>query len=186
MNPDHWGRVYSREGFAGAEPALRSVRRVRPRARRRRGLWRRSPEADLPGYRYMIGMERIDSMRNELASFTSFGEALKTVRANLAPRRGRHWRSTRWCCRKPGLAVIGVAMNDAETGEGWWAGKIGPTTWPPALRDLPHRRQGLRALRPLPHRAVVAGAGHGQFMRIARAPRPDPRDPSRASPAPQR
>ena len=65
-------------------------------------------------------------MRNELASFTSFGEALKTVRAPTSP---RAWaalrRSTRWCCRKP-LAVIGVAMNDPETGEGWWAGKIGP------------------------------------------------------------
>ena len=26
MNPDYWGRAYLREGFAGAEPALRSVR----------------------------------------------------------------------------------------------------------------------------------------------------------------
>ena len=46
--------------------------------------------ADLPGYRYMIGMERIDSMRNRLASFASFGEALRTVRANLA----RAWSDT--------------------------------------------------------------------------------------------
>ena len=133
MNPDYWGRAYLREGFGGAEPALRSVR-----ARLAHALGEGAafggdvPEADLPSYRYMIGMERIDSLRNELASFASFDEALKTVRANLAKGVGGTSAVYEVVLPEAKLAVIGVAMNDPETGEGWWAGKIGVLKRPSA------------------------------------------------------
>ena len=130
------------------------------------------PEADLPGYRYMIGMERIDSMRNELASFTSFGEALKTVRANLAKGVGGTSAVYEVVLPEAKLAVIGVAMNDPKPARAGGPARSAPTTWPPCpTRSTSHRRQGLRALRPLPHRAVVAGAGHGAVH--AHRTRPD-------------
>lgn len=172
MNPDYWGRAYLREGFAGAEPALRSVR-----ARLAHALGEGAafggdvPEADLPGYRYMIGMERIDSMRNELASFTSFGEALKTVRANLAKGVGGTSAVYEVVLPEAKLAVIGVAMNDPETGEGWWAGKIGPdhvAALPYEIYLIDGKAYALYGR----YRIALSwpALGMGQFMRIARAP----------------
>lgn len=172
MNPDYWGRAYLRGGFVGAEPALRSVRaRLAHALGEGQAFGGDVPEADLPGYRYMIGMERIDSPRNELASFASFDEALKTVHANLAQGLGGTASVYEVVLPEAKLAVIGVAMNDPEHGEAWWAGKIGPDH----VAALPYEIYLIDGkVYALYGRYRIAlswpALGMGQFMRIARAP----------------
>jgi hypothetical protein len=172
MNPDYWGRAYLRGGYAGAEPALRSVRtRLAHALGAGEAFGGDVPEADLPGYRYMIGMERIDSQRNELNAFGSFDEALKTVRANLAQGLGGTAPVYEVVLPEAKLAVIGVAMNDAENGEAWWVGKIGPDH----VAALPYEIYLIDGkVYALYGRYRIAlswpALGMGQFMRIARAP----------------
>ena len=129
------------------------------------------PAGDLPEYRYMFGMERIDSAKNELRSFGSFDEALRTVQANLAQGVGQTAKVYQVVLPERQLAVFGVALNDPEAGEGWWAGTIGPN----------HEAA-------LPYEIFIVGGkvyafygryrialawpalGMGQFMRIMQAP----------------
>jgi len=172
MNPDYWGRAYLRDAYALAEPALRSVRtRLAHALGEGPAFGGDVPDANLPGYRYMIGMERIDSQRNELASFASFDEALKTVRANLAQGLGGTSAVYEVVLPEARLAVIGVAMNDPEHGEGWWVGKIGPDH----VAALPYEIYLIDGkVYALYGRYRIAlswpALGMGQFMRIARAP----------------
>ncbi len=172
MNPDYWGRAYLRDGFGAAEPALRAVRtRLAHALGAGAPFGGDVPAAELPGYRYMIGMERIDSQRNELNAFASFDEALKTVRANLAQRLGGTSAVYEVVLPEARLAVIGVAMNDPEEGEGWWAGKIGPdhvAALPYEIYIVDGRVYALYGR----YRIALSwpALGMGQFMRIARAP----------------
>lgn len=172
MNPDYWGRAYLRNAFGTAEPALRSVRsRLAHALGEGAAFGGDVPEADLPGYRYMIGMERIDSTRNELNSFASFDEALKTVRANLAKGLGGTSAVYEVVLPEARLAVIGVAMNDAENGEGWWVSKIGPdhvAALPYEIYLVDGKAYALYGR----YRIALSwpALGMGQFMRIARAP----------------
>jgi hypothetical protein len=125
-NPDYWYRAYLRQGFAGAQPAVRDAS-----ARLARALGPGAPfggdvpEADLPDYRYMFGMERVDSGKNALQRFPSFDEALRTVQANLAKGLGQTAKVYQVVLPDRQLAVFGVALNDPEQGEAWWAGTIG-------------------------------------------------------------
>jgi hypothetical protein len=172
MNPDYWGRAYLRGGFAAAQPALNSVRtRLAHALGAGAPFGGDVPEADLPSYRYMIGMERIDSQRNELNSFASFDEALKTVRGNLAQGHGGTSAVYEVVLPEAKLAVIGVAMNDPDSGEGWWAGKIGPdhvAALPYEIYIVDGKAYALYGR----YRIALSwpALGMGQFMRIARAP----------------
>lgn len=172
MNPDYWGRAYLHGGFGAAEPALRSVRtRLAHALGAGEAFGGDVPEADLPGYRYMIGMERIDSARHELNGFASFDEALRTVRANLAQGLGGTSTVYELVLPEAKLAVIGVAMNDPETGEAWWTGRIGPDH----VAALPYEIFIVDGkVHALYGRYRIAfswpALGMGQFMRIARAP----------------
>lgn len=172
MNPDYWGRAYLRDAFAAAAPALRSVRGRLAHALGEGATFGGDvPETDLPGYRYMIGMERIDSLRNELNAFASFDDALQSVRANLAKGVGGTAAVYEVVLPEAKLAVIGVAMNDAETGEGWWVGKIGPdhvAALPYEIYLIDGKAYALYGR----YRIALSwpALGMGQFMRIARAP----------------
>jgi hypothetical protein len=69
----------------------------------------------LSNYRYMVGMERLDSYKNKLAEYGSFAEAVKTVRENLAKSAGKTAKVYEIVMPDRRLAVFGVAMNDGES-----------------------------------------------------------------------
>ncbi|MCW5665944.1 MAG: hypothetical protein KIT35_19105 [Piscinibacter sp.] len=171
-NPGYWGRAYLRGGFDAAEPALQAVRARLAHALGERGAFGGDvPEAELSAYRYMIGMERIDSPRHELNGFASFDEALGTVRANLAQGLGGTSAVYEIVLPEAKLAVIGVAMNDPDSGEGWWAGRIGPdhvAALPYEIYIVDGKVYALYGR----YRIALSwpALGMGQFMRIVRAP----------------
>lgn len=172
MNPDYWGRAYLRGGFASAQPALRSVRtRLAHALGAGASFGGDVPEADLANYRYMFGMERIDSPRNELNALGSFDEAVRTVRDNLAKGLGKTSAVYEVVMPEAQLAVFGVALNDTEYGEGWWAGTIGAEH----VAALPYEIYIVGSkVYALYGRYRIAlswpALGMGQFMRIVRAP----------------
>ncbi|ODV09782.1 MAG: hypothetical protein ABT20_09760 [Rubrivivax sp. SCN 70-15] len=172
MNPDYWYRATLRSAFDAAQPAIRSVQ-----ARLAHALGAGTPfggdvpAADLPSYHYMFGMERIESSRNELASFASFDDAVRTVHDNLA--KGVARTAPVYEVTMPGakLALFGVAMNDPEHGEAWWVGTIGPdnvAALPYEIYIVGNKAYALYAR----YRIALSwpALGLGQFMRIARAP----------------
>lgn len=172
MNPEYWYRAYLRGGFDAAQPAVRSAQeRLAKALGIGAGFGGDVPAAELADYRYMFGMERIDSVRNELRSFTSFDEALRTVQDNLAKGVGATAKVYEVVMPQSRLAVIGVALNDAEHGEAWWAGKIGPdhvAALPYEIYIVEGKVFALFAR----YRIALSwpALGMGQFMGIVRAP----------------
>lgn len=126
MNPGYWYRAYLRDQFKTAQGPVQSVQLRLARALGEGpGFGGDVPEADLANYRYMFGMEKFDSFNSELSTHTSFEEALKAVRGNLA--KSVAGTSSVYQVVIPGreLAVFGVAMNNPSDGEGWWVNKVG-------------------------------------------------------------
>lgn len=126
MNPSYWYRAYLRDQFKTAQGPVQSVQaRLAKALGEGPGFGGDVPEAALANYRYMFGMERFDSFNSELSTHTSFEEALKAVRGNLA--KGVAGTSSVYQVMIPGreLAVFGVAMNNPSDGEGWWVNKVG-------------------------------------------------------------
>jgi len=172
MNPEYWYRAYLRAGFDASQPAVRSAQeRLAKALGAGAGFGGDVPAADLANYRYMIGMERIDSGRNELRSFASFDEALRTVQDNLAKNVAGTAKVYEVVMPESRLAVIGVALNDPEQGEAWWAGKIGPdhvAALPYEIYIVGNNVYALYAR----YRIALSwpALSMGQFMGIVRAP----------------
>lgn len=172
MNPEYWSRAYLRAGFDAAQPAVRALQeRLAKALGAGPGFGGDVPAADLAEYRYMFGMERLDSVRNELRSFATFDEALRTVQDNLAKGVGATAKVYEVVLPQSRLAVIGVALNDAENGEAWWAGKIGPdhvAALPYEIYIVEGKVSALYAR----YRIALSwpSLGMGQFMTIVRAP----------------
>jgi len=172
MNPEYWYRAYLRGGFDAAQPAVRAAQgRLAKALGAGAGFGGDVPAAELAGYRYMFGMERIDSLRNELRSFASFDEALRTVQDNLAKNVGGTAKVYEVVMPDSRLAVFGVALNDPEHGEAWWAGKIGPdhvAALPYEIYIVGNTVSALYAR----YRIALSwpALGMGQFMGIVRAP----------------
>ncbi|WP_119289944.1 hypothetical protein [Azohydromonas sediminis] len=172
VNPGYWARAYLRDGYAAAEPAVRAAQARLERALGTgAGFGGDVPEGDLANYRYMFGMERLDSANSELNAFATFDEALRTVQANLARGVGATAKVYEVVLPQQQLAVFGVALNDADTGEGWWAGKIGADH----VAALPYEIYvvGGKVYSPYArYRIALAwpALGMGQFMGIVRAP----------------
>ena len=172
MNPEYWYRAYLRSGFDAAQPVVRSAQeRLAKALGAGAGFGGDVPAAELAEYRYMFGMERIDSLRNELRSFASFDEALRTVQDNLAKGAGATAKVYEVLMPQSRLAVIGVALNDPDQGEAWWAGKIGPdhvAALPYEIYIVEGKVFALFAR----YRIALSwpALGMGQFMGIVRAP----------------
>ena len=172
MNPDFWGRAYLRGQYDAAQPALRSERERLAHALGAGAAFGGDvPEADLANYRYMFGMERIDSPRNELNAFGSFDEALRTVRDNLAKGTGQTAPVYEVVMPQAQLAVFGVALNDPDYGEGWWVNTIGAdhvAALPYEIFIVGGKVYALYGR----YRIALSwpALGMGQFMRIVRAP----------------
>lgn len=126
MNPGYWYRAYLRDQFKGAQGAVQSVQsRLAKALGEGPAFGGDVPETDLSNYRYMFGMERFDSLNSELSTHTSFEEALKTVRGNLAKGVASTVSVYQVMIPERELAVFGVAMNNSSDGEGWWVNKVG-------------------------------------------------------------
>jgi len=127
MNPDYWYRAYFRKQFSAGEHAVKAVSEKLKNALGAGKTFGGDITPDkLPNYNYMVGMEKFDSDKNELKSYSSFETAVKTVQDNLA--KGTNNTAKVYEVIIPGkrIAVFGVAMNDPKMGDGAIAKKIGP------------------------------------------------------------
>lgn len=172
-NPDYWYRAYFRKDFAQRESAVKALQ-----ARLQGALGAGAPlggdesAASLANYRYMIGMERLDSPKNTLAEYGSFAEAVKTVRDNLARSVGKTSKIYEVVMSDRKLAVFGVAMNDGGNSDGDWLQKIDMQNH---VAGLPYEIYVVDNVVGSPHgrfRIALAfpDVGMGQFMRISTLP----------------
>lgn len=172
-NPDYWCRAYFRKEFARKEPAVKALQsRLQETLGAGKGQGGDESAGSLANYRYMIGMERLDSPKNKLAEYGSFAEAVKTVRDNLAKGVGKTARVYEVVMPDRKLAVFGVAMNDDENGDGEWIKTIGMQN---NIAGLPYEIYVVGKEVESPHgrfRIALAfpDVGMGQFMRISSLP----------------
>lgn len=172
-NPDYWYRAYFRKAFAKKEDAVKALQaRLQDALGAGKGLGGDESAGSLANYRYMIGMERLDSPKNKLAEYGSFAEALKTVRDNLAKGVGKTAKIYEVVMPNRKLAVFGVAMTDGENSDGDWIKKIDMQN---NIAGLPYEIYVVDKEVESPHgrfRIALAfpDVGMGQFMRISSLP----------------
>jgi len=124
-NPDYWYRAYFRKGFDKKEGAVKALQaRLQETLGAVKGQGGEESASSLINYRYMIGMERLDSSKNKLAKYENFAEALKVVRDNLAKGVAKTSKVYEIVLADRKLAVFGVAMNDGENSDGDWIKRI--------------------------------------------------------------
>lgn len=172
-NPDYWYRAYFRRSFDKKEGAVKELQaRLQNALGAGKSVGGEETAGSLTNYRYMIGMERLDSHKNKLAEAGSFAEAVKTVRDNLAKGAGKTAKVYEVVLPDRKLAVFGVAMNDGENSDGAWLKRIEMQNTIVALPyeiyivdksiESPHARFRLALAFP--------DLGMGQFMRISSLP----------------
>jgi hypothetical protein len=172
-NPDYWYRAYFRKSFAKKEEAVKTLQeRLQNALGAGKGLGGSEEAGSLTNYRYMIGMERLDSYKNKLAEYGSFAEALKMVRENLAKGAGKTTKVYEVVMADRKLAVFGVAMNDGDSSDGDWIKKIDMQN---NIAGLPYEIYVVNNEVSSPHgrfRIALAfpDVGMGQFMRISSLP----------------
>jgi hypothetical protein len=171
LNLEYWQRAFLRKDYGKAEAAVKVAAGKLEHALGTGPAFGGDVKAeDLPRYQYMFGMERFDD-KSELAEYRSFEEAVKTVQDNLA--KGVKGTAKVYELVMPDrkIAVFGVAMNDAEYGEGWWVNKIGAdhvAALPWEVFVVNGKVMGLFGR----YRTALAwpSLGMGQFMTIANHP----------------
>ena len=172
-NPDYWYRAYFRKSFDKKEGAVKALQaRLQDALGAGKGLGGDESAGNLANYRYMIGMERLDSYKNKLIEYGSFAEALKTVRDNLARGVGKTAGIYEVVMADRKLAVFGVAMNDGDNSDGDWIRKIDMQD---NIAGLPYEIYVINNEVGAPHgrfRIALAfpDVGMGQFMRISSLP----------------
>jgi len=172
-NPDYWYRAYFRKDFDKREEAVKALQaRLQDALGAGKGQGGDEPPGNLVNYRYMIGMERLDSYKNKLAEYGSFAEALKTVRENLAKGAGKTAKVYEIVMPDRKLAVFGVAMNESGLSDGEWISKIDMQN---NIAGLPYEIYVVDKEVSAPHgrfRIALAfpDVGMGQFMRISSLP----------------
>lgn len=168
-NPDYWYRAYFRNGFAKREGAVKALQgKLENALGAGKGVGGDEDPKNLANYRYMIGMERIDSYKNKLADYGSFDEAVKKVRENLGKGTGKASAIYEVVMPRHKLAVFGVAMHD----DGDWIKKIDQQN---SIAGLPYEIYVIDKEVGAPHgrfRIALAfpDVGMGQFMRISTLP----------------
>lgn len=174
MNPDYWHRAYFRKNFTQAEGALKTLSDKLAKALGKEGAFGGDePVTKLANYRYMVGMERIDSPKNKLAEHASYAEAVKTVRDNLAKNVGHISKVYEISLPDKKISVFGVAMNDETLGDGTWLKTI---EMEDSIAGLPYEIFVVdNEVHSLHGRYRIALAfpdvGMGQFMRIFSLPK---------------
>lgn len=126
MNPEYWYRAFFRKGYSSAEEVVKDTQDKLAKALGGgKSFGGDEPASELLSYRYMIGMEKFESDKNELNSFGSFDQAIKAVQSNLADKTNNTAKVYEVIMADKKLAVFGVALNDPKRGEGWWVKRIG-------------------------------------------------------------
>ena len=172
-NPDYWYRAYFRKSFDKKEAAVKALQtRLQDALGAGKGLGGDESAGGLTNYRYMIGMERLDSYKNKMAEYGSFNEAVKTVRDNLAKGAGKTSKVYEIVMADRKLAVFGVSMNDADNNDGEWIKRIDMQD---NIAGLPYEIYVIDKEVGAPHarfRIALAfpDVGMGQFMRISTLP----------------
>lgn len=172
-NPDYWYRAYFRKSFDKKEAAVKALQaRLQGALGAGKGLGGDEAAGSLTNYRYMVGMERLDSSKNKLAEYDSFADAVKSVRENLAQGAGKTVKVYEVVMPDRKLAVFGVAMNDGDHGDGEWIKKIDMQD---NIAGLPYEIYVVDKQVSSPHgrfRIALAfpDVGMGQFMRISSLP----------------
>jgi hypothetical protein len=172
-NPDYWYRAYFRKSFAKKEDAVKALQgRLQESLGAGKGQGGDESASSLSNYRYMIGMERLDSSKNELNAYDNFADALKAVRENLAKGVGKTSKLYEVALPDRKLAVFGVAMNDGENSDGEWIKRIDMQN---NIAGLPYEIYIVDKEVGAPHgryRIALAfpDVGMGQFMRISSLP----------------
>jgi hypothetical protein len=173
MNPDYWFRAYFRKNFAKAEGTTKALSEKLSKALGSNDAFGGDESAaKLSNYRYMIGMERVDSSKNKLGEHASYAEAVKTVRENLAKNVGRTAKIYEISIPDKKISVFGVAMNDDTLGDGKWLKTI---QMEESIAGLPYEIFVINGeVLSLHGRFRIALAfpdvGMGQFMRISSLP----------------
>lgn len=172
-NPDYWYRAYFRKSFDKKEGAVKALQaRLESALGAGKGQGGDEAPANLTNYRYMVGMERLDSSKNKLTEYGSFAEAVKAVRDNLAKGAGKTTKVYEVVLPDRKLAVFGVAMNDDGHSDGEWIKKIDMQE---NIAALPYEIYVVDNQVGSPHgrfRIALAfpDVGMGQFMRISSLP----------------
>ena len=172
-NPDYWYRAYFRKSFDKKEEAVKALQtRLQETLGAGKGQGGEESASSLSNYRYMIGMERLDSSKNNLNEYGSFAEAVKGVRENLAKGVGKTSKIYEVVLADRKLAVFGVAMNDGENSDGDWIKRIDMQN---SVAGLPYEIYIVDKEVGSPHgryRIALAfpDVGMGQFMRISSLP----------------
>ncbi|MFP5381409.1 MAG: hypothetical protein ACLGG4_04020 [Gammaproteobacteria bacterium] len=168
-NPEYWYRAYFRNGFTKREGAVKALQgKLESALGSVKGVGGDEDPKNLANYRYMIGMERIDSYKNKLVEAASFNEAVKTVRDNLGKGAGKASLVYEVVMPNRKLAVFGVGMQD----DGEWIKKIEMQN---SVAGLPYEIYVIDKEIGAPHgrfRIALAfpDVGMGQFMRISTLP----------------
>jgi len=174
MNPDYWHRAYFRKNFAKAEGASKALGEKLSKALgKKEAFGGDETAAKLANYRYMIGMERVDSSKNKLAEHASYAEAVKTVRENLAKNVNQTSKVYEISIPDKKISVFGVAMNDDALGDSKWLQTI---QMEESIAGLPYEVFVINGeVHSLHGRFRIALAfpdvGMGQFMRISALPK---------------
>jgi hypothetical protein len=172
-NPDYWYRAYFRRSFDKKEDAVKALQaRLQETLGAGKGVGGDESASALSNYRYMIGMERLDSSKNNLNEYGSFAEAVKGVRENLSKGVGKTSKIYEVVLADRKLAVFGVAMNDGENSDGDWIKRIDMQN---SVAGLPYEIYIVDKEVGSPHgryRIALAfpDVGMGQFMRISSLP----------------
>lgn len=171
LNMEYWQRAFLRKDYGKAEAAVKATAGKLEQTLGTGPAFGGDVKAeDLPRYQYMFGMERFDD-KSELVEYKTFEEAVKTVQDNLAKGVKGTGKVYELVLADKKIAVFGVAMNDAENGEGWWVNKIGAdhvAALPWEVFVVNGKVMGLFGR----YRTALAwpSLGMGQFMTIANHP----------------
>lgn len=171
LNLEYWQRAFLRKDYGKAEAAVKATAGKLGQALGTGEAFGGDVKAeDLPRYQYMFGMERFDD-KSELVEYKTFEEAVKTVQDNLAKGVKGTGKVYELVLADKKIAVFGVALNDAEYGEGWWVNKIGAdhvAALPWEVFVVNGKVMGLFGR----YRTALAwpSLGMGQFMTIANHP----------------
>jgi hypothetical protein len=173
MNPDYWYRTIFRKNFDKVEKSVESVQaRLSKALGAGEGFGGDETARSLSNYRYMVGMERLDSSKNLLREAESFDAAVKIVRENLSKKVADTAKVYEVVIPGKQLAVFGVAFNDPKTGDAAWMKAIEqPETTAAVPYEVFVMGKEIHALHARYRLAVsFPDTGMGTFMRISHIP----------------
>jgi len=173
MNPDYWYRAFFRGDFATVEKTAANIQdRLGKALGAGEGFGGSETARSLSNYRYMVGMERLDSPKNKLTEADSFDAAVKAIRDNLSKKVADTSKVYEVVIPGKQLAVFGVAFNDPKTGDAAWMKAI---EQPETVAAVPYEifvmGKEIHALHARFRLAVsFPDTGMGTFMRISHIP----------------